>query len=54
MEQVKFAYSTLEKDFVKQIEKHFVAIKSLDLSNKKRWIKTSWRCISTKSDEWFD
>ena len=39
MKQVKFAYSTLGKDFEKQTEKQFVAIKTLDLSNKKDELK---------------
>ena len=31
----KFGYSPLRKDFEKQTEKQFGAIKSLDISNKK-------------------
>ena len=54
IQQAKFVYSALGKTFEKQIEKQVGTLKSLDLSNKKRWIKTKWEYISTKFDEWFD
>ena len=54
IQQAKFVYSVLGKTFEKQIEKQVGTLKSLDLSNKKRWIKTKWEYISTKFDEWFD
>ena len=53
MVEAKFAISPLGKAFEKQTEKQVGALKSLDLSNKKRWIKTNWGYISTKFDEWF-
>ena len=46
IEQAKFAYSLLRKAFEKQTKKQVGAIKSLDISNKKRWIKIF--------DEWLD
>ena len=42
IEQAKFAYSPLGKALKKQTEKQVGALKSLDLSNKKRWIKANW------------
>ena len=36
IEQAKFAYSPLEKAFEEQTEKQVDAVKSLDVSNKKR------------------
>ena len=39
IEQAKFAYSPLGNSFEKQTEKQVDAIKSLDISNKKRRIK---------------
>ena len=42
IEQAKLTYSPLGKAFEKQTEKQVGALKSLDLSNKKRWIKTNW------------
>ena len=50
-EQAKFVYSPLGKEFEKQTEKKVGAIKSLDLSNKKRWIKKNWEYISIKFDK---
>ena len=54
IQQAKFAYSALGKAFENQTEKQVGTLKSPDLSNKKRWIKTNWEYISTKFDEWFD
>ena len=42
--------SSNKRQIIEQIEKEVGAIKSLYLSNKKRWIKTDWGYVSTKSD----
>ena len=47
MEQAKFVYSPLGNTFEKQTENQVAAIKSLDISNEKRWIKTNWKYFST-------
>ena len=52
-EQVKFADSFLGKTFEEQTEKQVGALKSLELSNKKKSIKTNWGYIAPKFDERF-